>query len=101
MTEAMGRPYRTSPVEWQMLSEWGAKIPLHIVLNAITECFSSKKDIRSLNYCKTAVERLFGEWQTAQVGKSDDTEYVYVPEPPCEICGKEICFMLHREERGI
>lgn len=25
----------------------------------------------------------------------------YVPPPPCDICGKEICFSLHREERGI
>lgn len=25
----------------------------------------------------------------------------YVPEPPCDICGKEICLQTHREERGI
>ena len=24
-----------------------------------------------------------------------------VIEPPCDICGKEFCFLLHREERGI
>lgn len=24
----------------------------------------------------------------------------FEPKPPCEICGKEICFNLHREERG-
>lgn len=23
------------------------------------------------------------------------------PEPPCDICGKENCLLLHREERGI
>lgn len=25
----------------------------------------------------------------------------FVPEPPCDICGREICFDLHRTERGI
>lgn len=33
---------------------------------------------------------------------SDDTERaVFIPEPPCDICGKEVCFNLHRKERGI
>jgi hypothetical protein len=33
-----------------------------------------------------------------QVGKSNGGA-PYTPDPPCDICGKEICFALHAEER--
>lgn len=34
------------------------------------------------------------------VGK-ERTDIVFVPDPPCDVCGKEICLSLHREERSI
>ncbi len=33
--------------------------------------------------------------------RPSEAESAYVPPEPCEICGQEICFKLHREERGI
>lgn len=32
------------------------------------------------------------------VGRSETTT-AYVPDPPCNFCGKDICLDLHREER--
>ncbi len=31
----------------------------------------------------------------------EQNEPEFIPEPPCEICGKQYCLKLHREERGI
>ncbi len=31
----------------------------------------------------------------------DEKPSTFVAPPPCEFCGKEICFSLHRKERGI
>lgn len=72
-----------SPMDWQLADSWEQKgIPLHVVLNAMSEVFrkfeSSKKGgkINGLSYFTQEVERKFAEWSAAQVGKSEDSEEV-------------------------
>lgn len=65
-------------VDWALIEEWqDRKIPLRIVIAAIDEVFDrivAKSDdpgrIKSLSYCKDAVESRFKTWQTTQAGKS-------------------------------
>jgi len=68
MSNALGRIYMTSPREWDLMSKWEARVPLHIVLGAIKEC--CKGSVRSLAYCEKVVEQRYDEWKRSQVGKS-------------------------------
>lgn len=43
-------------------------IPLHVVNNAIEQCFDKNQNIGSLAYCVPAVEERFKLWQESQVG---------------------------------
>lgn len=41
-----------------------------------------------------------GPKEKGSIGR-DNPNKVFVPEPPCSICGKEICLMLHRNEQEL
>lgn len=70
-----------SPMDWQLADSWEQKgIPLHVVLNAMSEVFrkfeSSKKSgkINGLSYFTQEVESKFAEWSELQIGKADESE---------------------------
>lgn len=50
------------------------------------------------SYLVAVLQKRFKAHST--VGK-EDPDYVFVPDPPCVVCGKEVCFSLHRDELGI
>ena len=66
-----------SPKDWVLVDQWQKRIPLHVVIRTVEECLKAKPDIRSLLYCAKAVERAFGEWSAAQIGRQEYVEKVY------------------------
>jgi len=73
-----GKHLMIGPLDWALIESWQQRgIPLRIVLRAIDEVFDSIEqraestmNVRSLKYCSDAVERIFSEWSSAQVGKT-------------------------------
>lgn len=73
-----GRHLLLSPVDWALVDSWEKRgVPLRIVLGVIDEVFDQIDDdpkrtgsVRSLSYCKDAVENRYRSWVDSQVGSS-------------------------------
>ena len=71
-------------VDWALIEKWKKDaVPLRIVIASIDEVFDrlqakdgDTKDIRSLTYCRDAVERRYKKWKETQAGKSRTAESV-------------------------
>ncbi len=48
-----------------------------------------------------SIKKMLDCYEEKMVGRREKPERVFTPDPPCGVCGKEICFNLHREELGI
>ena len=67
-------------VDWALIEKWQTKkVPLRIVIAAIDEVFDrfqakgeDTKSVRSLTYCREAVENKFKVWSETQAGKSGE-----------------------------
>ena len=65
-----------SPVDWQLMEKWESEgVPLRIVLATIDDVFDQIEDdpkrtgsIRTLSYCKDAVESRYRSWLESRVG---------------------------------
>lgn len=65
-----------SPVDWALMEEWEEKgVPLNIVLSTIDELFDQVQadpkrsgSIRTLAYCKDAVEARYSTWKESMIG---------------------------------
>ena len=67
-----------SPLDWALMEVWQQKgIPLHIVIRGIEQVFDNfeknpgPRSIKGLMFCREEVEAQYGEWLTAQTGKSN------------------------------
>ncbi|MEZ5306490.1 MAG: hypothetical protein R2684_05015 [Pyrinomonadaceae bacterium] len=77
-----GKHLLIGPVDWALIESWKKRgIPLRTVLSAIDEVFDGilkkggdTRDVGSLKYCETAVERRFSQYSKASVGKHADSE---------------------------
>lgn len=56
---------------------------------------------RLLNWLDTEREAMPMTFKPAYFEPPQPEPKPFVPDPPCEFCGKEICLQLHRKERGI
>jgi hypothetical protein len=73
-----GKPLFISPLDWALVESWkNAGIPLHVVLRAINEAFDAYdarqrkyRKVNSIFYCEQAVETMFADYRTSQVGAS-------------------------------
>jgi len=82
-----GRNLLLSPVDWALIESWEQKgVPLRIVLSTIDEVFdhvdsdpAKAASIRSLSYCKDAVEARYRTWREGNVGE-DSGEVEPVPQ---------------------
>ncbi|MCO6512273.1 MAG: hypothetical protein J5I65_15930 [Aridibacter famidurans] len=71
-----GRNLLLSPVDWALIESWEKEgIPLKIVLSTIDELFDQLEadpkragSIRTLTYCKDAVEARYRTWKESMVG---------------------------------
>ncbi len=71
-----GRHLLLSPVDWALIEEWEKQgVPLKIVLATIDEIFDQVEadpkrsgSVRTLSYCKGAVESRYRTWLESQVG---------------------------------
>lgn len=92
-----------SSKDWQLIDDWQKKgIPQHIAINAIEDVFRDRpptaRKVSTLSFCASAVEQRFAEWAAGQVGSSEEVfETATTIDEPCAVCGKEICWTLHRE----
>lgn len=86
-----GRNLLLSPVDWQLMETWEKEgIPLKIVLATIEDIFDQIRDdpkragsVRTLSYCKDAVESRYRSWLESRVGDSDtEPDEAEVPEGP-------------------
>lgn len=86
-----GRNLLLSPVDWSLLEEWEKRgIPLKIVLATIEEVFDQldaepdrARSVRTLSYCKDAVEARYKSWREGRVG-ADNGEAGEEAEPDDE-----------------
>ncbi|CAN5333396.1 hypothetical protein BH10ACI2_BH10ACI2_15980 [soil metagenome] len=77
-----GKNLFISPLDWAMIEVWQERgIPLHIVIRSIESVFDvydkqppGTRSIKSLFYCREEIEVQYREWQTAQTGKSAETD---------------------------
>ncbi len=77
-----GKHLFISPLDWAMIEVWQERgIPLHIVIRSIESVFDvydkqppGTRTIKSLFYCREEIEVQYREWQTAQTGKSVETD---------------------------
>lgn len=75
-----GRNLLLSPMDWSLLEEWEKRgIPLKIVLATIEEVFDQldaepdrARSVRTLSYCKDAVESRFKSWREGRVGSDPE-----------------------------
>lgn len=71
-----GRNLLLSPVDWALMESWEKRgVPLRIILTTIDEVFDKAgadpgraASIRSLSYCRDAVEARFRSWKDGRVG---------------------------------
>lgn len=96
-----GQSLFVSSKDWQIIDDWQKKgIPQHIAINAIEDVFRdrspSARKVSTLAFCSQAVEERFAEWAAGQVGSSEEV-FADVALEACSVCGKEICFSLHRD----
>ena len=74
-----GKNLLLSPVDWALIESWEEQgIPLRIVLATIDELFDQVEadpkrigSIRTLSYCKDAVEARFASWKESRVGAAE------------------------------
>ncbi len=89
-----GEPYCLSPLDWALIERWHKDgIPLPVVLRAITQTFATRaqnaashpqgrpRPVRSLAYCRQAVEEAFQAYRASQVGKTDAAADTGSPSP--------------------
>ena len=77
-----GKNLFLSPLDWALIEVWQERgIPLHIVIRSIESVFDvydkqppGTRTIKSLFYCREEIEVQYREWQTAQTGKSVETD---------------------------
>ncbi|QQS40973.1 MAG: hypothetical protein IPM63_16640 [Acidobacteriota bacterium] len=75
-----GRNLLLSPVDWALIESWEKEgIPLKIVLSTIDELFDQLEadpkragSIRTLSYCKDAVEARYRTWKESMVGAPEN-----------------------------
>ncbi|HUF04844.1 MAG TPA: hypothetical protein VMM38_11805 [Aridibacter sp.] len=83
-----GRNLLLSPVDWALIESWEKEgIPLKIVLSTIDELFDQLEadpkragSIRTLTYCKDAVEARYKAWKESMVGAPDNAVEASVDE---------------------
>lgn len=71
-----GRNLLLSPVDWALMESWEKRgVPLRIILTTIDEVFDKAgtdpdkaASIRSLSYCRDAVEARYRSWREGRVG---------------------------------
>jgi|GEM_PF-4294830 len=87
-----GKRFTLNPQDWALAESWQDRgVPGHVVVRSIEAEFDARREPRALSFCREQVEIQFTEWQHSHVGGS---EFVAVNEL-C-ICGKEVCFQIHR-----
>jgi len=85
-----GRNLLLGPVDWQLMEKWEKEgIPLRIVLATIDDVFDQIEDdpkrtgsIRTLSYCKDAVEARYRSWLESQVGGAEGSGEEETPAGP-------------------
>jgi hypothetical protein len=78
-----GRHLLLSPVDWALIEEWEKEgIPLKIVLATIDDIFDQVEadpkrsgSVRTLSYCKNAVESRYRSWMESQVGGGKPSKF--------------------------
>jgi len=102
--QARGSNLFISSKDWNLIDTWQKKgIPQHIAIAGIQDVFrdrQGKGKVSSLAFCASAVEQRFAEWAAGQVGSSEEvyeTTATTDTIEPCAVCGKEICWTLHRD----
>lgn len=78
-----GKPYRLSPLDWALIESWRKEgVPLPVVLRAIAQTFAvhaeafarqpkgRPRPVRSLGYCRPAVEEAFRDYRAGRVGET-------------------------------
>ena len=102
--QARGANLFISSKDWQLIEDWQKKgIPQHIAIAGIQDVFrdrQGKGKVSSLAFCASAVEQRFAEWAAGQVGSSETVFETTDKIEPCAVCGKEICWTLHREDEN-
>lgn len=90
-----------SSKDWQLIETWQKKgIPQHIAIGAIEDVFKDRQGrgkISSLAFCTNAVEQRFAEWAAGQIGSTEQVFEAIDTLGACAVCGKEICWELHRD----
>lgn len=96
-----GKKFFLSTRDWALVEGWKKRsIPLHIVTKSINETFEGRdyedRSISTLSFCTRAVEANHDQWLTGQVGAAATPELLENTSTAC-VCGKEICWDLHRD----
>ncbi|MDQ4121082.1 MAG: hypothetical protein M3209_06515 [Acidobacteriota bacterium] len=77
-----GKNLLLSPLDWALIESWKERgVPLAIVLRAIEAVFEKaeaeparKRAIKSLLYCRDAVEQEYENWLAGQIGAENEKE---------------------------
>jgi hypothetical protein len=77
-----GKNLLLSPLDWALIEAWKERgVPLALVLRAIETVFEKaeaeparKRSIKSLLYCRDAVEREYENWLAGQIGAENKAE---------------------------